>query len=325
MAGQFVTLGPTSKRGYSTDGINWTVDGPLTNLDSSPTGADYNPTADLLVAGGSVTVAGKPSRSSGSLFDTWTIASSSGMSLAVRMVTYSPDLDLWIAGTENSEVGSSPDGDVWTLESSTFNGFVRAGAWSPSLSLFVAAGASTAANSIRTSPDGSTWTSRTNPGISSNHAVWSPSLGLFVLTGQRFSPSTNPAVATSSNGTTWTLRTVPGTLTAGGEGWSLEWSETLGLFVVGTLAGELITSSDGTTWTQQTSPFGSDPVNSIAWSSDLGLFVAVGGNGKLATSTDGSTWTSRTSGFGTGSINEVLWVESVASLWTVGSTRWRSN
>ena len=306
-SGLFVAVGNSRKRGYSTDGINWTVDVVGADLSTAPTGGDYSQSQNLIVVGGPP--GDRVQFSSGAAFGTWTVADASWpLSLATRMVAYSPDLDLWIAGTENSEVGSSTDGDTWTLRSSTFNGFVRAGAWSPSNSLFVAAGASTAANSIRTSPDGTTWTSRTNPGISSNRAVWAPSLGLFVLTGQRFSPSTDPAVATSPTGTTWTLRTVPGTLTSGGEGWSIGWSEALGLLVVGTLAGEIITSSDGTTWTQRTSPFGGSTINDIAWSADLGLFVAVGNSGKIATSTDGTTWTSRTSGFSTDNIAKVFWV-----------------
>lgn len=304
--GQFVTVGNARKRGYSTDGINWTVDVVGASLSTVPSGADYSPSQDRIVVGGPP--GDKVQRSSGPTFATWTFPSSWPLSLATRMVAYSPDLDLWIAGTENSEVGSSPDGDTWTLEVSSWPGFIRAGAWSSDLGLFAVGSASTAAGSIRTSPDGSTWTTRTNPGMECNRVVWSPDLSLFVMTGRKFSPNA-PCVATSPTGVTWTIRSLPGTLDSATQAWGVDWSPSLGLFAVGTLSGEIVTSSGGTNWTEQTSPF-SARINSVAWSPDLGMFVAVGNNGQLATSSDGTTWTSRTSGFGADNIAEVLWVDS---------------
>lgn len=310
MAGQFVAVGNSRKRGLSSDGITWSTSVVGADLSTAPTGAAYSETQNLIVVGGPS--GDLPQRSPGPTFATWTMAPPWPLSLSTRMIAYSPDLDLWIAGTENAEIGSSPDAINWTLEVSSMPGFVRAGTWSSDLGIFVAGSASTDAGSIRTSPDGTTWTTRTNPGMECNRVCWSPDLSLFVMTGRKFSPSTLPAVATSPTGVTWTIRTLPGTLTSSTRAWPVAWAPSLGLFAVGTLAGEIVTSSDGTTWTQQTSPFGSDPINSIAWSEPLGLFVAVGGAGKLATSSDGTTWTSRTSGFSTDNIAEVLWVDSGA-------------
>ena len=144
------------------------------------------------------------------------------------------------------------------------------------------------AGTIRTSTDGSTWTSNIQ-GSSHTSVVWSGSQ--FVAVGQ------SGQIFTSPNGGTWTSQSsgVPNTLT------DIAWSGSQ--FVVVGDTGTILTSPTGTTWTSQTSST-LQLLTSIVWSGSQ--FVAVGGSGTILTSPNGSTWTSQTSGTAN-NLSDIAW------------------
>jgi hypothetical protein len=227
-------------------------------------------------------------------------------------------------------------------------------AWSPTLSLFVAV-ASDVTPAIMTSPDGITWTSRTEPVSSAWRAVtWATGLNLFVAVStaglvmtspdgitwtQRTAAAANgweaivwaPAlsllvvvggsgasrVMTSPDGITWTARTAAAALLWQG----VTWSPALGLLAACAFSAPngIMTSPDGITWTQRTAP--NSAYEAIDWSPKLGLFVAVGGAsgvGVVLTSPDGITWTARVAANGN-SWEDVIWVADLGLFLAVAS------
>lgn len=177
-------------------------------------------------------------------------------------------------------------GDVATCVSVT-PGNWQAGAWSPELDLFAITGSS-GTQRIITSPDGETWTFRTQSSNgNAGDIVWANTLALFVAVGA--------AAMTSPTGITWTTRTTPSSGYAGAA-----WSEDLGLLVaIGNdgAVGIGMSSTDGITWTARSVPV--KDWTSVAWSSSLNLFVGVANtsfnlNNNVMTSPDGITWTQGT-------------------------------
>jgi len=134
-------------------------------------------------------------------------------------------------------------------------------------------------DTIITSTDGVTWTSRTSP-IYGDWRGTCYSNGTFVMV------SYDSELVTSTDGITWTERTVPITINIKSV------CNGNGTFVaVGNSNAYVITSIDGTTWTQRNMGI-VNTLNSIIYGN--GIFVAVGAS-CIVTSTDGITWTSRTS------------------------------
>lgn len=150
--------------------------------------------------------------------------------------------------------------------------------------LYVAGGGG---NIIATSPDGVTWTSRTNPFAGASGAgitALTYGNGLFVA-GSGTNVTGLGLIATSPDGITWTLRTVPGSTFAIS---GLAYGN--GLFVATGWNGSnsIITSPDGITWTLRTSSFASsDNIRGVTFGG--GLFVAVGPS--IGVSPDGINWT----------------------------------
>lgn len=166
-------------------------------------------------------------------------------------------------------------------------------AWSQSLGLFCAVGASGA---ILTSPDGITWTVRTSGTVYNLTGVcWAAGLGLFIACGAD-SGAINTEIRTSPDGITWTQRYASAAPLVFGIA-----TNTAGTTVIayGT-QGLMLSSTNGTSWTSRTSQFSTDTIMQAAWNGTL--FVAVGGAGKVSTSPDGITWTARTSGTANGLI-----------------------
>ncbi len=183
----------------------------------------------------------------------------------------------------------------------------RRGVWSPDLGLFVVVPRTGSAIPIATSPDGITWTERTNPATSAwSDVCWSPSLSLFVTVGA--GSGGTDRVATSPNGITWTLRTA-----AANRDWQcVTWSPDLNLFVAGAQTGvataSIMTSPDGINWTSRdgTSAGG----RAVVWSPELSLFAMIfkitGSTQQVQTSPDGINWTRRNTPNQTG-WNDIAW------------------
>jgi hypothetical protein len=157
-------------------------------------------------------------------------------------------------------------------------------------SLFVAAPMTGTA--AWTSPDGSTWTSRTFP-ASGAYSKYAYGAGLHLC-----SVSGSTTAASSPDGVTWTARTLGAAyndITFGGS---------VFVGVAGTtVAGS---SPDGIAWTPRTLP------TSQGWTTakhNGAVFLAIGGSSNnFATSTDGITWTARTGPAGVAASSSKLFV-----------------
>jgi hypothetical protein len=229
---------------YSTspDGINWTPrDNTLVNYVHH---VAYSPELGLIVAAGSG--GGNASIATSTDGINWTNHNWSQSATATTAV-WAADLELFFAVSQAGAVFSSPDGSAWTLigpsvfpvaDSKNSNilwnpalgllvyqdpsgiytspdgaswdqvltlGNIESVTYSPDLDLMVAVGGS---GLVRTSSDGTTWTSQTASINNSWHAVtWSPELELFIAVGQ--TGTSNTLIMTSPDGETWTTRTSP--------------------------------------------------------------------------------------------------------------------
>jgi hypothetical protein len=145
---------------------------------------------------------------------TWnqTIVVSSGLNFA--SIIRSDSQGLWVAGTLPG-ISTSPDGIVWTARSAPFTTNNVYIAYSPTLTMWVAAGGSSSSPSIASSPDGITWTTRLS-NFYTRDVKWIPYLGRFV-----YSPGSNAGgvtMFTSSDGISWTASSVPFSPSTNGEG-----------------------------------------------------------------------------------------------------------
>lgn len=156
------------------------------------------------------------------------------------------------------------------------------------VSTFVAC-ADTGTGRFQTSPDGITWTGRTEAETNALKDVcWSPKLKLFCAV----STDGTTRVQTSPDGITWTGRTAA----EANQWYSVCWSDYLGIFcaVAGSGTHRVMTSSDGITWSTQTAAE-ANTWSRVTWSPELKIFCAVSldGTNRVMTSPDGSTWTAR--------------------------------
>lgn len=150
--------------------------------------------------------------------------------------------------------------------------------------LFVAVASGETVNDVMTSPDGITWTLRTNP-----VGIWysvTYGNGLFVAVGREGSVND---VMTSPDGITWTARTSAALYAWQGVVYGN------GLFVAvgsGGTGDNVMTSPDGITWTSRASAEDNDWID-VIYGNGLFVAVSVGGTNRVMTSPDGITWTSR--------------------------------
>ena len=177
---------------------------------------------------------------------------------------WAPAIGLFCATSLNgtNRVMTSPDGINWTPQTITSAQWYAL-AWSDDLNLFAAVALG---GSIATSPDGATWTNRTNPNTCDWHEiVWSKQLGLFCAVG--LTGATR--AMTSQNGITWTATGGPGAAS-----WrTLAYSEELGLFVALSSGGDISSSPNGVTWTTRTSP-SANQFYASTWVPDFRVFIA---------------------------------------------------
>jgi hypothetical protein len=214
-----------------------------------------------------------------------------------RAMAYSPELELFVmVGT--SYCATSANGVFWTsrtITAATYN----AVCWSSTLLLFVAVSDT---GGVQTSPDGITWTARTQPiaGGPSFRAVTYGN-GLFVAVGLLVA-TPRGVIITSPDGITWTERTDPNG--SAGTNWGA-WSAVLytgsGYVAVASSRAaasfNAMYSSNGTSWTGATMPGSGGSEGSwtslaisgstIVAVSTVGTFVATSVNA-------GASWTART-------------------------------
>lgn len=186
-------------------------------------------------------------------------------------------------------------------------------AWAQSLGLWVAVGGNS--TTIASSPDGTTWTSRSTTafGTVGLAVAWNGSL--FVAGG-----GTSTQFFTSTDGITWTSRTNGG-IAALVQVNGVVWASSLSLWVAvggnsGSTQGIIASSTNGTTWTARNTAIFTTTAWGVAWNGSL--FVAVGqGTNVFATSTDGITWSARGATGITTAARGIVWATApgVTSQW----------
>ena len=197
-------------------------------------------------------------------------------------VCWSPQLRKFVA------VGSGVDGIMFSnnginweaIEEQESSSNLNSICWSPELELFIAVGL----NNIKSSSDGSEWTSEEVNANEWKSVCWSPELGIFVAVA--ISENYN-GVTTSPDGINWREAALPGT---GCD--SVCWSSELGIFVaVASRANNdtpIMTSRNGIEWNTAPSNYGIG-LTGVCWCPQLRIFVAVGPDG-LLTSANGIDW-----------------------------------
>jgi len=201
-------------------------------------------------------------------------------------------------GNLTNRAMTSPDGINWTLRT-TPNDNANTGNTSENQwrnvcfgnGLFVAVGTSAEGKGIMTSPDGITWTRRSEPASLENKALvdvtYSSAVGLFVAVGNNL---TN-RVMTSPDGITWTARSYPVE-----NAWRSVYYGN-GVYVAVAASGtgnRVMTSPDGINWTSQTSAADNEWLR-VTYGGTLFVAVSRTGSGnRVMTSPDGITWTTRT-------------------------------
>lgn len=136
---------------------------------------------------------------------------------------------------------------------------------------------------IRTSTNGTSWTSQTS-GTSSNITTVAHSNGIYLYAG------VNGILATSTDAVTWTARTSGTTLQINTIGYYN------GLYMYGGNSGILSTSTDAVTWSSVVSNTTSN-ILSISYSNGLYMYSTTSGG--FATSSDAITWRRYSSGITT--------------------------
>lgn len=235
---------------------------------------------------------------------TWTSRSNGFNGGGVFALTFGNGI--YLAGGFNSTDGllqTSTDAVSWISRVTGFTGFGSINAVIYGGGIYIAGGQySTFAGGIETSPDGITWTGRTNGFFTVNGFAYNGT-SIYVAIG---SLGNDTEIETSPDGVTWTPRvnTFGGTAS---DGWSVAWGNAT-FCAVGQAAdasGHVSSSPDGITWTARVNNFtGAAIIQSIAWSPSTNLFIITGINNasepQIDTSPDCIAWTTRTNAFPAG-------------------------
>jgi prepilin-type N-terminal cleavage/methylation domain-containing protein len=189
----------------------------------------------------------------------------------------------WVAVGYGGRVMSSSNGFDWTQRGAPSNDYYSV---TYGNGLFVAVSEGGGTSQIITSPDGTTWTSRTSPISLRWHAV-AYGNGLFVAVA-RTGDGTNQ-VMTSPDGFTWTARTSAASGDWRGVGYGN------GLWVATKYGDDqVMTSPDGITWTARSIPGSGQSWTTVIYGNGVWVAVAESSNSgaeRVMTSPDGITWT----------------------------------
>ena len=224
--------------------------------------------------------------------ESWVSESSPAGATFLSGLAYSPELSLFVAGSEgpNLVVLTSNVSGVW--ESHSAPSQAQEILWIPApASHFVALCSNTCSplQSAMTSPDGKIWQLRDTPvDLQWRGLAYSPSLQRVVATA--LDASMSSGVMTSDDfGITWTLRETPA-----GQWNSVVWADEIHRFAALSLNGDTtMHSTDGIVWVAESNP--TRVSYSLDWSSQLQLMVApiyssVSGEHIATYSRDGAVW-----------------------------------
>jgi len=188
----------------------------------------------------------------------------------VIAITWSEELELFVALSFNGRVMTSPNGTTWTDRGDQLGGTQgQSLVWSKELNLLVAVSQS-GTNRVATSSNGITWNTLSVSLNVWNDIEWSPALGLLVAVADS---GTGNRVMTSSDGINW----VDGSITD--RSWeTIRWSGDLGIFLIVATDGYIAYSTDGFIWTESVL---TGNLRGCCWSPELGTFVIVGVGGRI--------------------------------------------
>ena len=223
--------------------------------------------------------------------------------------------------TARTKAYRSVDGITWSSVTLPFDfrgplSTARPLAWSPLAGLFIMCGDFSSGDGILTSPDGTTWTARTDPGSAVVRTAIAESSTIIVVARH------GGGFITSSDGITWTERAHPASDKLVED---VAWSPTLGLFCAVTITGSRLTSPDGITWTNRGNPNAIANLTSIVWSAHHGVFVAQDyATGQTERSGDGINWTAGGSTLATGFFGGRNMVADGPAIYSAGSVFARS-
>ena len=210
---------------------------------------------------------------------TWT-SRTSGYSAVLSDTAYNGNLYVVVGSSSGTSgtVRTSTNLTTWTETATPANGLTGL-IWDGNQ--FVACGA----QGITTSPDATTWTSRTSSSI--EKLVWNGSLYVGV--------GGDNLITTSSDSVTWTPRTSSASFTFRDVAWGGGLFVAVGFTGSGSTPCIIRTSPNGVDWTDRTPSTTSTLLSGVAWTGTQ--FVAVGsiesGPSVIMTSPDGIAWTTR--------------------------------
>lgn len=205
-------------------------------------------------------------------------------------VAYSPELDIYVAITNETTVNSI----LWSTDCLNWHSIdIALNTNTPAVSIDYCSGLhmfvfTNGSGIVWTSTDGKRWRYIMVPADGGLSTVTCSSTTTVVANTTPVTDNSVESVWTTTDGATWTRRSIASsskTIT------SLYWSTGLSLFFLGCSDGTINTSPDGITWTARTSNIASQ-INHFASSGSL--VVAVGNAGVISSSPDGVTWTART-------------------------------
>jgi hypothetical protein len=189
-------------------------------------------------------------------------------------LTWSDELEKFVAVGGGGSVLTSPNGTNWTLHSAGTSYFLRDVTWAAELQEFVAVGQH---GTITTSDDGENWDLiESRPDDYFYGVDWSGSL--LMIVGQ------DGWMLSSPDGEAFTLRHGPSTDLR-----DVAWSEASGQFIAVGQLEIILESTDGTTWDTRLSGVDLD-LNGVAAVAEDSSLLAVGTQGKVLRSTNGTDW-----------------------------------
>lgn len=182
--------------------------------------------------------------------------------------------------------------------------------WADTLGLFVVLVEGNSTSRIMTSPDGTTWTTRTTPDQPFEVLGWDTTIGRLVLVGEGIN-----GYAYSTDGINWSGAGSPGGAYDTAHKFTVASNGTIYVSFSGDNGSDTsnLMTGNGTSWSAGTSIQGQ--WRACAWSPALSLFAAVGYDSGLATvqtSPDGTSWTERIPSDNVIGWNSIVWSPELA-------------
>ena len=209
----------------------------------------------------------------------------------IRVLAYSPELDLFVGGGSVGTMTYSKDGVIWRTVSRIGTSAIYKILWVPEKSFFLCCNWS---GELAISYDGKAWTvvhKYSSPGV----LCWSPDLKLFLVTGF------NSFLLSSTDGINWSSRSTTGTFFSYQYPMDMIWDSVNKRFLgvggyVNSGNNEMAQSPDGTAWVRSVySGIAYSMIYSVGYSPTLNRYAVGSSYAEISLSNDaaGNSWTKR--------------------------------